>query len=187
MHPSLAAHYGHYADHTPFSERSNYRGRRGERDHVIEQGMRVFAYRNLNVGHLGRGFPKDSVIYSLRDRNGMVFHHALELVIRNATLKVAEGKENSHYGWRAIRANNRKNVHAGVQGTLISWGEVAWPETDGWTLLRYDPYRFESFMAVDHDDPSRVVAPVREAEIILMGSRTRDDVPRPYLLARNPR
>jgi hypothetical protein len=85
---------------------------------------------------------------------GRVILHATELSLVNCTFKVSEA------GRQRVLSEKRKNVHAGVQGTLLDASPVGEHEVK----VTYDPYRFstfvdaKSFKAVHHADSVRFEA-----------------------------
>lgn len=97
--------------------------------------MRVFVYRNLH-----------KKLWSVRamegPNKGRVILHATTISLANCTFKVSEA------GRQRVIREKRKNVHAGVQGTLI---ESA-PPSDCSRKITYDPYRYATFVdAVSHE------------------------------------
>lgn len=112
--------------------------------------IRVFVYWNLH---------RDC--YSVRaltgpDR-GRVVHHAAQVEIAEATLRVSEA------GRQRVLRDRRKNVHAGIVGRLAQW----WPDVPptpiiGGARVRYNPYTLATFVDAGTSEPvtgaARVVA-----------------------------
>lgn len=105
--------------------------------------MRVFVYRNLH-----------KKLWSVRAMDGpdkgRVIQHATKLSLANCTFKVSES------GRQRVIREKRKNVHAGVQGTLIeplAPGECS-------SKITYDPYRFATFV------DAKTLEPVHHADMV---------------------
>lgn len=109
--------------------------------------MRVFVYRNLH-----------KKLWSVRAMEGpdkgRVILHATSLSLANCTFKVSEA------GRQRVIREKRKNVHAGVQGTLVEAVSPAKCQRK----ITYDPYRFNTFVdvqtleAIHHADTARFEA-----------------------------
>jgi hypothetical protein len=107
---------------------------------------RVQAYRNLNI--------RDHVAYSIRDaKTGLVIAHAPAVLLEDVQLRVQPA------GRERVLREKRKAVHAYVVG---GWhrrgGEVA----GDWVPIRYNPYKFETFVRADD------LSPVYEAEFVAL-------------------
>ncbi|MBH8599280.1 MULTISPECIES: hypothetical protein [unclassified Thermoactinomyces] len=74
-------------------------------DRKVEIGQKVDVYKNLRNG-----------LWSIRDHStGLILGHADQLVLENTEFKISES------GKRKAIQNGRRNVHAYVVGTLISF------------------------------------------------------------------
>lgn len=88
----------------------------------------VYVYRNLHRN-----------CWSIRHaRSRKVLLHADELMLNDASFKVSQA------GRQRVLRERRKNVHAGVQGTLDLMPEL--PARARWKQVAYNPYRFSSFV-----------------------------------------
>jgi hypothetical protein len=67
---------------------------------------------------------------------GRVILHTASLSLENCIFKVSES------GRQRVIREKRKNVHAGVQGTLIETGQTRECERK----VTYDPYRYSTFV-----------------------------------------
>lgn len=93
--------------------------------------MKAAVYRNLHKS-----------CWSVRNRStGRVEAHADSIMVHDCTFRVGKaGRE------RVIR-EGRKNVHAGVYGTVDGELEAAgFRKTSGWARVTYNPYRNETFV-----------------------------------------
>ncbi len=103
--------------------------------------MKAFVYFNLR--------KKCYSIKALEGENkGRVIAHARRVYMEDVTFKVSEA------GRQRVLSTKRKNVHAGVQGTLIGHvphGAVSAPEFDrtGLTKITYNPYKRGAFVTVN--------------------------------------
>lgn len=89
--------------------------------------MKVFCYGNLHKG-----------LWSVRDQTTRkVTHHLASLTIEEATFKVSEA------GRQRVLREGRKNVHAGVEGTLVL-SDVDLLNRPG-CKVRYNPYTQATF------------------------------------------
>ena len=87
--------------------------------------MKVFVYFNLH--------RKCYSIKSLSGVNkGRVVAHAEKVLLRDATFKVSEA------GRQRVLRTKRKNVHAGVVGTLAGWKGTPTPAAGRW-IMTYRP------------------------------------------------
>lgn len=107
--------------------------------------MRVFVYKNLH---------RDC--YSVRDESTKrVSLHAMFVYMKDVTLSV--GKK----GRERVLEERRKNVHAGIRGTLLAHGEkVSQDPPEGWTPITYDPYKYDSFVVKDSEKPITIAEEV---------------------------
>ena len=110
-------------------------------DHI---GKQVFVFYNLHTHR-----------WSVRHK-GLVIGHAEALRLDNVTLKVSEA------GRQRVIREQRKNVHAGITGTLSAIG-VELPE--GGNAVTYNPYKYRSFVMADSG------APVHTADVAWMVNR----------------
>jgi len=96
-------------------------------------GTRVQAYRNLNI--------RGGVAWSVRV-DGIVVAIVDHVLLSDVTLTVRES------GRQRVLRDKSKNVHAWVDG---SW-EVKAPRS-GWERIRYNPYKYDSFVRASSDRP----------------------------------
>lgn len=103
--------------------------------------MRVFVYFNLHRQCL-------SVKALEGPAKGRVILHAAGLRLTHVQFKVSAA------GRARVLRERRKNVHAGVVGTLAEhWPEgAACPVADG-VRVTYDPYRYSSFVEAASEAP----------------------------------
>lgn len=108
--------------------------------------MKVFVYFNLH--------RKCWSVKALEgDRKGLVIMHCLELFLKDVTFKVSEA------GRQRVIREQRKNVHAGVVGTIcdpilrVTWDRVS-----------YNPYKAGHFVNSEGN-------PVYNAEYASMADR----------------
>lgn len=99
--------------------------------------MKVFVYWNLHKSVWS--------VKALEGRDkGCVIAHVPSITLYNCTFKVSEA------GRQRVLRERRKNVHAGVQGTLLDIGmffkDIAFPVT-------YNPYKYDSFVRRDTLEP----------------------------------
>lgn len=91
-------------------------------------GKKVFVYYNLH-----------KKVWSVKDwKTKRVIAHVTNITLKNCTLKVSEK------GRQRVLKERRKNVHAGVLGTITSPIENI--EKDKRKELTYNPYKFDSFV-----------------------------------------
>ncbi|MBX3167772.1 MAG: hypothetical protein KF760_10190 [Candidatus Eremiobacteraeota bacterium] len=113
-------------------------------------GRRVFVYKNLHQG-----------CWSIKDRQtGHVVAHADRVELSDVELKVSQA------GRRRVLEEQRKNVHAGVVGTLEGVRLSGYPsrryvhgqagQTSGQPqLVTYNPYKYSSFVNKADETPVR--------------------------------
>jgi len=93
--------------------------------------MKVFSYRNLN---------RKGVVWSLRScekpNRGLVIDRRTLVKFKDAELKVSQA------GRKRVLLEKRKNVHAGVQGTVMQ----RLPSNLKWEKAYYNPYEVETFV-----------------------------------------
>lgn len=93
--------------------------------------MNTFAYFNLH-----------KKVFSLRNtKTRKVFAHAKSLLLTNAIFKVSEA------GRQRVLTEQRKNVHAGVQGTLLASDIEDWLyKPKECREATYNPYKYSTFV-----------------------------------------
>lgn len=97
--------------------------------------MRVFVYYNLHK-HVW------SVKALEGEHKGRVIAHSQRVLLANATGKVSEA------GRQRVLREGRKNVHAGIVGTLVHLGrEGFFPGLP----VTYNPYKYDSFVYKDSE------------------------------------
>lgn len=105
---------------------------------------RVFVYFNLH-----------KKTWSVKDlKTGLVILHANYVELTNCEFKVSQA------GRRRVLKDRRKNVHAGVVGTLLTTTPGTPPPT--FARITYDPYKFTTFINVETG------APVQKSESVKM-------------------
>ncbi len=110
--------------------------------------MKVFVYYNLRLKCF-------SVKALSGPHKGRVVDHSTTVEVLDATFKVSEA------GRRRVLREQRKNVHAGVVGTLrYTHGPLHVGENC--TLVEYNPYRFQTFV------DSATHAPVHSASRVVL-------------------
>lgn len=91
-------------------------------------GQKVFVYFNLH-----------KKLFSVRDHaTGIVVGHTDMIALENVTFKVSEA------GRQRVLREKRKNVHAGVMGTVKDF-----PCPVAWSTAFYNPYKYESFVDIN--------------------------------------
>ena len=117
---------------------------------------RVYVYWNLHK-HL----------FSVKDtRTGRVVCHAHMVEIQDATVAVSQA------GRARVLRERRKNVHAGVRGT-VTWLVEDWPcdlQMTGWTRITYNPYKYDSFVRASDEQP---VEGAEEVRLVIRNGRAR--------------
>lgn len=105
--------------------------------------MRVFVYFNLHKKCL-------SVKALEGESKGRVIAHADSVELVNATFKVSQA------GRQRVLRERRKNVHAGVVGTMANipahYSTIHIAEAL-YTPVKYNPYRFDSFVTAVNESP----------------------------------
>lgn len=98
--------------------------------------MRVEAYWNLHLS-----------VVSFRPavKDGRV-QHAEALHLKNVKFAVQPA------GREKVLREKRKNVHAFVRGEVVSVGQGI-PPKDAWVRATYNPYKYESFVIADTEEP----------------------------------
>ena len=112
--------------------------------------MRVFVYYNVR-----------KKLFSIKalsgDYRGRVLWHAFVVELLDATFSVSEA------GRLRVLATGRKNVHAGVRGTLRYFGLIAQPHSAEAVRVAYNPKRDTGFIGV----VSRLPVPLRASRVVL--------------------
>ena len=97
----------------------------------------VFVYRNLHY--------RDCVRYSVKSlASGRVVAHKAFIHLKGVKLKVSKA------GQERVLREFRKNVHAGVVGTMAADGESM--AVSGWIKVRYNPYVGPYFFRADNNE-----------------------------------
>lgn len=117
--------------------------------------MKVFVYFNLH--------KKVWSVKALEGPNkGRVIHHSTMVVLRDCQYKVSEA------GRQRVLRERRKNVHAGVVGTLIAVsGERAYFPYTRSVPVTYNPYKYETFVHASTEKP------ILKSEHCLMSAHTK--------------
>lgn len=111
------------------------------------QGRRVFVYKDLHEG-----------CWSVKDRQtGHVVAHADKVELSDVELKVSQS------GRRRVLEEQRKNVHAGLEGNLEKISLTGYPSRryvhrqseSGPALVTYNPYKYETFVNKADETPVR--------------------------------
>jgi hypothetical protein len=119
--------------------------------------MRVFVYFNLH-----------KKVWSIKDlATGRVVQHASQVLLTDCTFKVSKA------GRERVLRERRKNVHAGVVGTLIAADPTDTLQfTAKYIPVTYNPYKYETF--VNKLDST----PISKSDMVLMTA-----TPMPTVLA----
>lgn len=98
--------------------------------------FRAMVYRNLHKN-----------CWSVRNRaTGRVEYHEYSLVLFDeCVLRVSQS------GRARVLAERKKNVHAMIHGTFYS--EASPNVTSEWVQVTYNPYRYETFVRKDTEEP----------------------------------
>lgn len=101
----------------------------------------VFCYRNLN---------RKGVVWSVRsNRTGRVIRRSTHVVLKNVEFKV------SLAGRQRVLEQKRKNVHAGVKGTLLDEWTHEFLGQHNWTQVKYNPYKAGHFVDPQGEEVTR--------------------------------
>lgn len=99
-------------------------------------GMKVFVYFNVRLR-----------LFSIKalegESRGRVVHHASTVEVLDATFKVSEA------GRQRVLKEKRKNVHAGIVGTLGYFGHEPLEHTQDALVFTYNPYKMSTFCTAD--------------------------------------
>jgi hypothetical protein len=105
--------------------------------------MKVFVYFNLH--------KKCFSVKALEGpQKGLVIRHTRFVWLENVRYKVSEA------GRQRVLRERKKNVHAGVVGTLSQMPTDRGFWLAGWegcTPLKYNPYKYSTFVTADFDQP----------------------------------
>lgn len=111
--------------------------------------MRVLVYFNVRLR-----------LFSIKalegESRGRVAHHAPTVEVLDATFKVSEA------GRQRVLREKRKNVHAGIMGTLGYYGTEPLEHARDATVFVYDPYKMSTFCTVEG-------TPVRRGRRVVLG------------------
>lgn len=121
-------------------------------------GLRVMVYYNLHKKTF-------SVTY-----DGRVILYADYVNLRNVEFRVREG------GKERVRQEMRKNVHAFVIGDLMDYCEYpceSMPEETNDRIITYNPYKYDSFVKLDSDDPTKYEPIYNANEIDMINTRNK--------------
>lgn len=106
-------------------------------------GRKVFVYYNLHKHK-----------WSIRcEKTKLVIGYTDTIVLSNCKYKV------SKKGRERVLKEQRKNVHAGIQGTILGFYNIT--DLDTFQSVTYNPYKYESFVYGDDK------VPVYESESIV--------------------
>lgn len=95
-------------------------------------------YRNLHY--------KDRVVWSGKSvKLGRVMFHLPVVLMQDCKFKVSKA------GRERVLRERKKNVHAGVVGTLTPFTIETW--ADPWVRVKYNPYKGPTFVRVDNGEP----------------------------------
>lgn len=94
------------------------------------EGLKVFVYYNLHRHTF-------SIKALEGDRKGRVIAYSNFVTLTNASPKVSEA------GRQRVLREGRKNVHAGIVGTLVTLGDQG--RLDG-QAITYNPYKYNTFV-----------------------------------------
>lgn len=146
--------------------------------------MRVFVYWNLHR----RCWSVKALEWEVK---GRVVAHAASVLLQNCKGKVSAA------GNARVRAEGRKNVHAGIVGDLVTLDPMS-QELDpspsiqladhviqGAELVTYNPYRDTSFVTVATVDGAEVRTQWRGSSLVLMSRTTNGSVAIPLVRASN--
>ena len=98
--------------------------------------MRVFVYLNKHATKSNHGIPVYSVKALDGDNKGRVIARSSHVMLGDVRPKVSQA------GRRKVLREGRKNVHAGLVGTLIHLENQPFHGQK----ITYNPYKYESFV-----------------------------------------
>ena len=93
--------------------------------------MKAFVYFNLH-----------KKMWSVRV-DGKVMHHVNQILLKDCKLKVSKA------GNARVRAEGRKNVHAGVLGTVVGMESLVMLPDGESQQVTYNPYKMDTFQTMD--------------------------------------
>jgi hypothetical protein len=97
--------------------------------------QRVMVYFNLHRG-----------LWSIKSlKTGLVIGHSNTIILRDVEPKVSEA------GRQRVIKEKKKNVHAGLIGTLKSVKELK-HSLENFKEITYNPYKYTSFVFKDNDN-----------------------------------
>lgn len=123
----------------------------------VYHGQRVHVYRNVN---------KPGTTYSIRDKKtGLVLGHARNILLNNCIFVV------NQVGRQRVVETKRKRIHAWVEG---HFGVIHAAHDDLFSkepIVKYDPYKNESFIYEDNGEPIRSssVVYINERGVFVLG------------------
>jgi len=120
-----------YFEEAELAQRTGHKGFTGK----------VFVYFNINLSD-----KLKTPYFSIKDATtskGKVIGHETSFMVRDATFKVLDS------GNERVRAEGKKNVHAGVVGYLVHEE----PRTLS-TPVTYNPYKYKTFIKVSDETPA---------------------------------
>lgn len=131
--------------------------------------MKVKIYKNLNNGMF-------SIVALEGEKRGMVIGYANSVVLKNVTFRVSQA------GRARVLAERQKNVHAFVVGELhtargyvprlitLPCDLMRPVDVTGDVFVRYDPYKYTSFVALNDLSKPDEYVPVSGADTIYMNT-----------------
>lgn len=146
-----------HIDDKPY--RTNFSGLSGDDERYIQKGQVVRVFRNLNTKTVKNRWDKegikdfreeDDVLWSIRDKKGKPIHHSYNIWLKNCTFPVVEGKfgDKKGSGRRGVLQSGMKEVHAFVEGEMVTWKDFN-IDTSDWVSLYYNPYVLDAFVVAD--------------------------------------
>lgn len=104
-------------------------------------GLKVFVYYNLHK-HTW------SIKALEGPHKGLVIGHSDTVLLQDAAPKVSEA------GRQRVLRDKRRNVHAGIVGTLVHReGEGYFPGLAGGAEITYNPYKYAGFVYTENERP----------------------------------
>jgi len=125
-------------------------------EYNVEVGEDVFVYKNLRYD-----------CWSIRVGR-KVKQHANVVWLTDVTFKVSQA------GRRRVLREGRKNVHAGLEGTLINYTDASVPDhpvyrkLEKWYTIQYNPYRIDYFL----DNKTNKPLFYKQCVLMVSGHRT---------------
>lgn len=115
----------------------------GKVQRVCQQGMRVRVYRNLNKAEFF------SIQALEGECKGKVIGYAKSVLIENGQYRVSEA------GRKRVLRDQRKNVHAYIDGVIVDASNTVQTLTGNETYVTYNPYRQGDFYRPDTQEVQR--------------------------------